>query len=365
MAGFEISEMILKNPELTCQAGFSADVVDKLPHFVRRPLVFLEGKEHQSMRRKSAPFFTPKMAQGRQKQVVEASTRAIIERFEREKEGDLGEMALGLSTEVVQHILGLDGAPEPFANHLIAAIESAVISEKTGVRLGAQWLNQQWCAMKIYFMDLKNSIRKRKRDRGNDLISHLLDAGYNDIEILTEVIMFGVAGVATVREFIAVTALHFFSSPDIQHRFMRSDEEQRYLLLNRILATEPPIGSVFRRALKDIELLVDDRIHIIRRNDKIEFSIYGINSDPRLRSGTTTGCPVNHARGPAQTRQAGYSFGAGHHRCPGEYVALVQSDVFLRSLFSVKGLRKVSSPKLSYSTVKAGYSIENLRIACD
>lgn len=364
----DIAETILKNPELTCQAGFSADIVDKLPHFLRRPLVFLEGKEHQAIRRKSAPFFTPKMAQNAQKEVVEASTKALIEQFRRDKEADLGEMALRLSTQVVQSILGLDGCPEQFAKHLIAAIESAVISDAKGVKLGRQWLTQQWRAMRIYFMDLRSSVRKKKRERGEDLISHLIDAGYGDIDILTEVIMFGVAGVATVREFIAVTALHFFANPEIKAHFLQSDQAERYRLLHQILAAEPPIGSIHRRALQDIELEVDGETQRISRDEKIEFSIYGINKDPKLAcpaASPSQGCPINHGKAAQQQRQAKYSFGAGHHRCPGEYVALVQSDVFLRALFEVPGLDKASEPELSFSTVKSGYSIYNLRVVCD
>lgn len=364
---FEIAEKILKDPTLTRQAGFSADIVDKLPHFLRRPLVFLEGKDHQAIRRKSAPFFTPKMAQGAQKEVVEASTRAIISQFKIDKEADLGDLGLRLSTQVVQSILGLDGCPEQFSKRLTDAIESAVISDSKGVKLGRQWLTQQWCAMKIYFMDLRSSVKKKKQDPGQDLISHLIDAGYNDIDILTEVIMFGVAGIVTVREFISVSAMHFFSNPEIKDHFLRSEQAERYRVLHQLLAAEPPIGSIHRRATQDIDLEVDGQTHRILRDQKLEFSFYGINKDPKLACPalSESGCPVNHAKGPQQARESGYSFGAGHHRCPGEYIAMVQSDVFLRAIFSVPGLRQVSEPQLSYSTVKSGYNIENLRVACD
>lgn len=364
---FELAETLLKNPALTRQAGFSADVVDKLPHFLRRPLVFLEGKEHQTIRKKSAPFFTPKIAKGPQKAVVERSTRAIISEFQRARNADLGELALRLSTQVVQHLLGLNGCPDGFAKRLMEAIESAAIPDSEGVKLGRRWLSQQWCAMKIYFMDLRSCVKQKKQKPGQDLISHLIDAGYGDIDILSEVIMFGVAGIATVREFISVTALHFFEHPDIKERFLESDEAERYRLLHRFLATEPPIGSIHRRANHDLELEVDGKTHRIRRGERLEFSVYGINRDPKLAPSrdSNSGCPHGYKASAQQARESGYSFGAGHHRCPGEYIAMVQGDVFLRALFSVPGIRKTSEPKLGFSAVKSGYNIENLRVACD
>jgi cytochrome P450 len=49
------------------------------------------------------------------------------------------------------------------------------------------------------------------------------------------------------------------------------------------------------------------------------------------------------------------SFGDGHHRCPGCYVALQETDVFLTRLLSLEGLRTEHKPSVSWNDLISGY----------
>ncbi len=57
------------------------------------------------------------------------------------------------------------------------------------------------------------------------------------------------------------------------------------------------------------------------------------------------------------------SFGDGHHRCPGCYVALQETDVFLTRLLSLEGLRTEHKPSVSWNDLISGYELRGLTVA--
>src|SRR5436853_643903 len=79
-----------------------------------------------------------------------------------------------------------------------------------GVPDGTERLSQKlvrlarsaWRVNAFFLLDVRPSIRARRRARQDDLISHLIDEGCSNSEILGECITFGAAGMITTREFI-------------------------------------------------------------------------------------------------------------------------------------------------------------------
>lgn len=59
------------------------------------------------------------------------------------------------------------------------------------------------------------------------------------------------------------------------------------------------------------------------------------------------------------------SFGDGHHRCPGAYVAIQETDVFLRRLLALEGLRIERKPSVSWNDLVAGYELRGFTVAVD
>ena len=53
------------------------------------------------------------------------------------------------------------------------------------------------------------------------------------------------------------------------------------------------------------------------------------------------------------------SFGDGAHRCPGAYIAIQESDIFLRKLLAIDGLQIVKAPDLSWGELTQGYEFRN------
>jgi cytochrome P450 len=52
-------------------------------------------------------------------------------------------------------------------------------------------------------------------------------------------------------------------------------------------------------------------------------------------------------------------FGFGPHRCPGAYIAIQESDIFLQRLLAIDGLELIGDPEVTYVDLIKGYEISN------
>jgi len=85
------------------------------------------------------------------------------------------------------------------------------------------------------------------------VISRLLDYGWSDKAILTEVIAYSVAGMATTREFLAMTAWYLFERPDMLERFKKGTEDEQFAILEEVLRLEPIVGALIRYTTEDVD----------------------------------------------------------------------------------------------------------------
>ena len=56
------------------------------------------------------------------------------------------------------------------------------------------------------------------------------------------------------------------------------------------------------------------------------------------------------------------SFGDGHHRCPGAYLALQESDIFLQRLLRLP-LTAEQAPHLGWNPIAAGYELSGFVVS--
>lgn len=145
---------------------------------------------------------------------------------------------------------------------------------------------------------------------------------------------------------------------------MKSTEEDRHALLQEILRLEPVVGHLYRRATADI-LLEPDGVDpvAIPSGSLINLHIYAANADETV----TSECPMMLQPGrELQAPRVGpavASFGDGSHRCPGAYVAIQESDVFLRRLLALEDLRIERKPSVSWSDLVSGYEVRGFTVA--
>jgi cytochrome P450 len=53
------------------------------------------------------------------------------------------------------------------------------------------------------------------------------------------------------------------------------------------------------------------------------------------------------------------SFGDGHHRCPGSYIAIQETDIFLQKLLMLTSLRVERAPSIGWNETIKSYEVRN------
>jgi len=157
---------------------------------------------------------------------------------------------------------------------------------------------------------------------------------------------------STTREFIIVAAWHLLERADLRRRFLDANEAGRNALLEEILRLEPAVGTLSRRATRDLTLDNDGIPEQIAAGTLLEIDVREANADPEVAGR----CPyhVDPSRGQGRP-PAHMSFGDGPHKCPGAAVAIQETAIFLDHLLRVPNLRLAQTPSVSWNQTTAGY----------
>jgi cytochrome P450 len=347
----------------TKQAGFKAELVEKMPQHGKTPILFLEGSPHHEQRRLTAPFFTPKTVSARYRGLMEALADAVIGRFAAARRADLSligmEMAVGVAAEVV----GLTNSAVPGLDRRINAFFGGDFGGSGGwLARAKQALLAQWRLGRFYFLDVRPSINARRKVPGEDVISHLLGQGYKNSEILTECITYGAAGMVTTREFITVCAWHMLDDAALRARYLAGDEPARHALLEEMLRLEPVVGTLFRRTTEEVAGAEGEPV--IPKGALVAVDLRAVNADPAAVGEAPLDIRADRCPA-ARVAPSVMGFGDGHHRCPGSFLAIQEADIFLSRLLALPGLKLERAPDLGWNPLVTGYELRRCFITCD
>ena len=209
--------------------------------------------------------------------------------------------------------------------------------------------------------DVRPAIRERRREPQEDVISHLLKEGYGIPAILIECVTYGAAGMATTREFISMAALHLLRDDALRHRYIVADEGQRYAILHEILRLEPIVGHLYRRAEREFTFTDDGATHTVRPGELLDLHVRQANADPA----TVGEAPLDLCPGRQLPRGIGpevMSFGDGPHKCPGNALAIQETDILLTRLFA-HPVALVGEPELGWDEIISGYALRGVTVA--
>lgn len=347
----------------TRQAGFKAELVEKLPERGKTPILFLEGSVHHEQRRLTAPFFTPRAVSARYRELMATLADGIIARLAAAGRGDLSligmEMAVGVAAEVV----GLTDSRLPGLDRRINAFFAGGLGDaKTRPARIWQALVAQVRLLRFYWLDVRPSIAVRRKDPREDVVSHLIRQGYTGAEILTECITYGAAGMVTTREFITVCAWHMLDDAALRAHYLAADEAARHALLEEILRLEPVVGTLFRRTTE--ALVVEEGQAPVPAGALVAVDLRAVNSDASVAGDDPLA--VRTDRSPAARAGAAMmGFGDGHHRCPGSFLAIQEADMFLTRLLQLPGLRLERAPRVGWNDLVTGYELRECILTCD
>ena len=289
--------------------------------------------------------------------------QGLIAGLVRDGEADLDDLSLKLAVEVAAQVVGLTDSAAPgmerrvtgFVAHGADSEPGAPQPRGRGGKLGALWRQRQ--VLIFFLLDVKPAIAARRRERRDDLISHLLDRGYSDTEILTECLTYGTAGMVTTREFITVAAWHLLTRPELRAEYVHGTEPERHAILHEILRLEPVVKVLYRRALEDIQ--AGDTL--IPQGSVVALSVQETNVDPAtVGEDAAQLCPARPL--PRGVQAPVLSFGDGSHRCPGAFLAIKESDLFLRRLLIWNDLRLILPPDVGFNETVKGYELRGLRV---
>jgi cytochrome P450 len=364
--GFDEARAVLRSGE-TKQAGFGAPLFEKFVTSDNQGILYMEGPPHHEQRRKTARFFTPKAVSANYRPLMERLCDQLVANLRRSKRADLSQMSFVLAMQVAAQVVGLTNSRLPGMDKRIAAFFKGAITAHEGGNLldTLQYMWRQRRFLIFFFLDVKPAIDARRRKPQDDVISHLISQGYNDQEIFTECITYASAGMVTTREFISVAAWHFLEHPELLQRYLAAPEEERYEILHETLRLEPVIGHLLRRATADLAIESNGASVTIPQGDLIDLHIYATNADESIVGEhpleLCPGRPIKGDNIPSMLM----SFGDGHHRCPGAYLAIQEADMLLQRLLAVPGLRIERKPTIGFMEIGQSYELRDFIIAAD
>lgn len=358
--GCEEARTILRSAH-TKQAGFKAELLEQLPTGIKNsPILYQEGKAHQLQRRQTARFFTPRAVSSDYRLLMERLADELIADFQRAGRADLSRLSMALAVRVAAEVVGLTSSRLPGMDK---RLDTFFAQDVPGFRWRpsalARFLRMQLRMAAFFYLDVQPAIRARRRQPREDVISHLIAQGYRDREILTECITYAAAGMVTTREFISVAAWHLLEQPALRARYLAAPEAERHDILQEILRLEPVVGHLYRRATADIQLESRGTLITIRQGELIDIHLYAANTDEaavgehpfRLWPGRTLRAE--------RLFPAVLGFGDGAHRCPGSFIAIQETDIFLQRLLALDGLRIERAPTVSWNDLVTGYELRD------
>lgn len=358
IADFKTGRDILRSRE-AIQAGFQAEALDAIPGSQHLPVLYLEGEEHTEMRRATAKYFTPKQVDTYTPMITKHADTLVAQLYSK-GEMNLDDLSLKLAVNVAAQVIGLTNSLAPGITQRIQALASSNADGAPGASskvMGiSSWL-QQVHVFSFFFLDVLPAIKARRKQPQDDLISYLIEREYIDLDILTESTMYGSAGMLTTREFISVAAHHLIKNPKLRNEYLHSLEKERHEILHEILRLEPVVSTLYRRTTNDIEL--DNQI--LPKGTVIALDIQKANVDPNLLGDNAEEiCPGRSL--PKGVQAPVMSFGDGIHRCPGAFLAIKETDVFLRRLLMINTLKITQEPTVTYNESIKGYELRGFRI---
>jgi cytochrome P450 len=365
VGGFEEARAILRS-SATRQAGFQAEMVNEHAGLSNPPILYQHGKVHQEQRAKTARFFAPKTVSANYRRMMETLADHLVARVRRERRADLSELSMALAVQVAGQVVGLTNSPlMGRVRRLEAFFDQAGQAERPTVRSRVMQLLNLGRMLAFYWRDVRPAIRARRRRPQEDVITHLLAQNYTDREILTECVTFAAAGMATTREFVVMAAWHLLEQPALRARYLIAGDAEREAILHEILRLEPVVGHLYRRATEPVTLTSDGQAVTIPSGALIDLNIEAVNLDERIVGADPQAvCPARPLSGDRVGAML-MSFGDGAHRCPGAYLAIQETDIFLQRLLALDGLRLAQPPVLTWHDITAGYELRRCIVTLD
>jgi cytochrome P450 len=356
---YQAAREVLRETESVRQAGFGAEQVERAGARMRPPILYLEGAEHRTQRKATARFFAPKVIEG-YREMIEELSEQLVARLRVDRPVDLTELSETTAVTVAARVVGLTSSRVPAMARRLDALFHGDSAARRDPRSVLRSLDHRTALLRFFFLDVKPAIRARRRRPQEDVISQLLEQGFRDVDILTECVTYGAAGMATTREFITVAAWHLLDHPELLDRYRGAAVTERLGILEEILRLEPVIGHLRRRTTAAWTLATDQGAREVPAGTLVDLDVRAINADAAVAGADPTRvCPGREL--PRSVPPTLMSFGDGHHKCPGGPLALMETEIFLSALFR-REIVAAAPPVVTWNSLTQGYELRSFGI---
>ncbi|MFN8373813.1 MAG: cytochrome P450 [Anaerolineae bacterium] len=345
------------------QAGFGAEQMRKLRRYFPLSIAAIDGAEHRERRRQTAKLFTPTITHQKHVQVMHAKTETIVSDFAQRRQADLNELATRISSEIVFEIVGLTNSRRP---GLVKRFEPLTHLDMGDVSLMPNkllpFLKMQLNVLDFLYTDIRPAVAARVEHPAMDLISHMIEKKAGDMAILIEAITYGFAGMLTTREYICAAFQECMHNPEYKTILMSDDEDLRQRFLYEVIRLRPVTEYLIRRAAEDLTIQSDGQTIHIPAGELMRFDIKAINRDKRALGEDADELRLDRSF-ENQMMWSMYAFGYGAHHCPGETIAILETDIFLRRLFALGDVRIDKEPTRTFNPTTQTVELRDFRIS--
>lgn len=368
-----VAREVLRSREAT-QAGFNAEAINM--GRLRKPILYADGEGHRKQRAAIARYFAPKTVDSNYHELMEGYADQLVDEFRTSGSCDLSQLTLRYSVVVAAQVVGLTDSDTDamgrrlerfFANPAIPPSQEGT-SDKPTLRSRFSSIRMatlgQGPMLLFHFKDVRPAIEARKAKRSDDVISHLIDEGYTDLEILIECVTYAAAGMVTTREYIGMATWRLLEDEELRSRYLNApDKAGRYEVLLEILRLEPIVGHLYRRMQAPLEVSVDGQTRTIPKGALVDIHIRNANADPAIAGDDALQlCPGREL--PPRVGKEVVSFGDGGHKCPGNSLAIQEADVLLQRLLRLP-VKLATKPRIEWDELIKGYEVRNIRLVLD
>lgn len=363
-----VARQVLRNRE-ALQGGFNAEQLAM--NGMRPPILYADGTTHRKQRAAIARYFAPRTVDTNYHELMDRYATQLVDDFRREGRTDLAQLSLLYSVMVAAQVVGLTDSPTDQMSRRLerffqipALKETAEAGERRSLveeaKLRALTLRGQLPLLSFHLRDVRPAIKARKAKRQDDVISHLLDEGYSQLEILIECVTYAAAGMVTTREYIGMAVWHLLEDDELRERYLSADKPGRYEVLHEILRLEPIVGHLLRRTTTPIEVEFDGQTRTIPSGALVDIHIRSVNAQRAVVGESPLDlCPGREL--PPKVGDEVMSFGDGPHKCPGNSLAIQEADVLLQKLLALP-VRLASRPRIGWDEMIKGYEVRSIKL---
>ena len=355
--GYAEARDLLK--EEMIQEGFNAEDIRKSGFDA---VLYQHGEPHRQSRAAIAKYFSPTTVQQSHMPLIEKTADEIVAELKSTKRANLRVLSRQMATVVASAVIGLKPT-KGMIRRLDDMLHSGPLSNHPVLKI-LQILQGNYYRFGFLFGDVMPAISRRRKSPQNDVVSYMLSKGKKPLEIWVECVVYAAAGMATTQEFICIVLLHCMKDEKFRKIMMSDNASARYEALNEILRLEPVIGKLYRKTQEPVTAMSDDGEITIPKGEKITFHVYDINVDSNAVPESPRQLHAHRKLDKGVYRSL-IGFGSGPHRCAGEHLALAETDVFIKKILQVPGLRIESGPNIIRNDTVEGYEVNDLILAVD